>query len=99
MSYSSKMAGLVLIAGLVIGTALVATPVVADKSSASNGLEIADLKIHENTGLEQDIRFHEGTCQGGHTTTVLQGLGGCNPPPTGLITDPGNSDLHRQDSR
>jgi hypothetical protein len=50
MNYLAKLAGLVLIAGLVIGTASIATPASADKSSASNGLERADLKVHENTG-------------------------------------------------
>jgi hypothetical protein len=79
----AKIAGLVLIAGLVIGTASVVNAVAADKSSASNGLEIADLDVYENTGStaqnpsSQDIRFHEGTCQGGNTTAALQDLGGC----------------------
>jgi acyl-coenzyme A thioesterase PaaI-like protein len=51
-----------------------------------------------NTGLasDQDVRFHEGLCQGGHSTTVLDSIGGCNNP---IITPPGNSDNHRQDNK
>jgi hypothetical protein len=61
----------------------------AAKSSASNGIEIADNKVHENTGAvsSQDIRFHEGLCQAGITTEALEGLGGC-----GILTPPGESE-------
>jgi hypothetical protein len=38
-----------------------------------------------------DIRYHEGTCQGGHPVGIPDG---CD---NDLITDPGNSDNHRQD--
>jgi hypothetical protein len=44
---------------------------------------------------EQDIRFHEGICQGGHSTDVLDeitGGEGC-----GALGDPGKSDENRQD--
>jgi hypothetical protein len=84
-----------------IGLISMVTPVVlADKDDASNGLEEADPKVHDNTpgefGGDQDRRFHEGLCQGGHTTDALEGAGGCedNEP---LITDPGESDDNRQD--
>ena len=72
----------------------ITTPAFAGKSSGSNGLEKADENVHDNTGpvSDQDIRFHEGTCQGGHTTDVLEGLGGCD-----ILTDPGNSDDNRKD--
>jgi hypothetical protein len=62
---------------------------IAAKSSASNGIEIADNKVHENTGAvsPQDIRFHEGLCQAGITTEALEGLGGC-----GILTPPGESE-------
>jgi hypothetical protein len=61
---------------------------------ASNGLEIADERVHENTGpvSDQDVRFHEGLYQGGHTTEALESLGGC-----GILSDPGNSDNNKQD--
>ncbi|HYZ58120.1 MAG TPA: hypothetical protein VE544_00580 [Nitrososphaeraceae archaeon] len=43
---------------------------------------------------EQDVRFHEGTCQGGHSTDVLdEEFGGCD-----ALGDPGNSDDNRQDN-
>lgn len=75
--------------------ALSATNIVlADKSSGSNGLEKADDKVHENTGpvSDQDIKFHEGLCQGGHSTEALDNLGGCN-----ILSDPGESDENRND--
>jgi hypothetical protein len=51
-------------------------------------LNKADENIHDNTGFAspQDIRHHEGTCQGGHEVNIPEG---CDNP---LITDPGNSD-------
>jgi hypothetical protein len=69
--------------------------VLADKSSGSNGLEKADDKVHENTGpvSDQDIKFHEGLCQGGHSTEALDNLGGCD-----ILSDPGNSDDNRNDN-
>jgi hypothetical protein len=78
-------------------TTSLATQASAEKPDKT-GLEKADEKVHENTGStienpsEQEIRFHEGTCQGGHTTEVLDILGGCD-----VLSDPGDSDTHRQD--
>jgi hypothetical protein len=59
-------------------------PALADKSSASHGLNIADQNIHQNTGAlsKQDLNFHVGTCQGGHSTAVLDSLGGCSILPS-----------------
>jgi hypothetical protein len=77
-------------------TTSLATQASADKPDIT-GLEKADRNIHENTGStsdnpsDQDIRFHEGTCQGGHTTEALENLGGCD-----VLTDPGNSDGHHK---
>ena len=83
-----------IMASMTIGTVLAINPVYADKSSGSNGLETADVNVHENTGpvSSQDVRFHEGLCQGGHTTEALDGLGGCD-----ILTSPANSDDNRQD--
>jgi hypothetical protein len=64
----------------------------SDKSHAREGLDKADEKVHENTGglSDQDVRFHEGLCKGGHSTTVLDDLlGGCN-----AIGEPGESGEH-----
>jgi hypothetical protein len=77
-------------------TTSLATQASAEKPDIT-GLEKADRNIHENTGStpenpsDQDIRFHEGTCQGGHTTEALEGLGGCD-----VLSDPGNSDGHHK---
>jgi hypothetical protein len=69
------------------------------KDNAQGGLNNADDNVHENTDStpedlsEQDVRFHEGTCQGGHSTDVLdEEFGGCD-----AIGDPGESDNNRQD--
>jgi hypothetical protein len=75
-------------ASMAIALASVIAPIaVADKSSGSNGLETADKKIHENTDStpehlsQQDLNFHVGTCQGGHTTQALNDIaGGCTLP-------------------
>jgi hypothetical protein len=72
-------------------------PAAADKGGEcrdDNGFERADCEVHENTGpvSDQDINFHEGTCQGGHTSEALEGLGGCE-----ILTPPGNSDDNRND--
>jgi hypothetical protein len=91
--------------GLVIGaiaTAMVVAgsssviPASAGKDNAQGGLNNADDKVHENTGdgetgSKQDLAFHEGTCQGGHSTDAL-GEGGCD-----ALGDPGRSDDNRQD--
>jgi hypothetical protein len=93
-----NLAIFVLVAAIVTAVTAISSlgpAALAAKSSGSNGLERADQNVHENTGpgSPQDIRFHEGTCQGGHATAAL-GPSGCNNP---LITAPGNSDNHRQD--
>jgi hypothetical protein len=77
-----------------LGVAAVPYAAYGSVDLASNGLEIADEKVHENTGAvsDQDVRFHEDLCQGGHTTEALEGLGGCD-----VLTDPGESDDNRQD--
>jgi hypothetical protein len=52
----------------------------------------ADENVHENTpgefGGDQDVRYHEGTCQGGSDSAACD---------FDIITDPGNSDDNRQD--
>lgn len=90
----SLFSATVLVTVTFLVTFSVTNTVMADKDSASQGLEKADENVHENTGSvsEQDIRFHEGLCQGGHTTDALEGLGGCN-----ILSAPGNSDDNRQD--
>jgi hypothetical protein len=80
---------------IAIGTTTsMATTAFAGKSSGDNGLDKADVNIHENTpgefGGQQDIAHHDGTCQGGHEVHIQDG---CN---NDLISDPGNSDDHRK---
>ena len=60
------------------------------------GIDVADVNVHENTGLASnpDVRFHEGLCQAGISTAVLDTLQGCATP---IITAPGESDEVRQD--
>jgi hypothetical protein len=62
-------------------TAVSTTPAAsADKTSGSNGLETADVNVHENTPGgpvgQQDINFHTGLCQGGHSTKALEQVTG-----------------------
>lgn len=80
---------------IVVATNSIGSTAFADKSSGSNGLDKSDQNVHENTpggfAGDQDIRYHEGTCQGGHPVDIPDG---CD---NDLITDPGNSDNHRQD--
>lgn len=83
-----------LLASLTIGSTIAITSAFAAKSSGSNGLEKADENVHENAPEERDVTFHEGLCQGGYSTEALDNLGGCD---SSVITDPGNSDDHRQD--
>jgi hypothetical protein len=97
MNTIARFAVLVISAGLVIGTTSMTNQVFADKSNAQDGLNRADENVHENAP-QNDVTFHEGLCQGGHSTDVLDEITdgeGCdaNPP----ITDPGNSDDNRQD--
>ena len=42
-----------------------------------------------HASLDQDVRFHEGTCQGGRDHPACD---------FDIITEPGNSDDHRQDN-
>ena len=85
---------LIIAATMVTAVVPMAISVSADKSSGSNGLEKADDKVHDNTGpvSDQDIKFHEGLCQGGHSTEALDNLGGCD-----ILSDPGESDDNRND--
>jgi hypothetical protein len=64
-------------------------PMLAAAQKQPPGIETADENIHENTGAvsPQDVRFHEGLCQAGITTTALESLGGCS-----ILTAPGQSD-------
>lgn len=83
---------------IAVGIPSLGTAAFADKSDASKGTEVADPKVHENTGStpedpsDQDIRFHEGMCQGDLTTEVLESIGGCD-----ALSDPGESDDNRND--
>lgn len=88
------MAIFLIATSIAVVTTSVGTPAFADK--ARKGLDKADENVHEHlgTGTEGDVRFHEGLCQGGHSTTVLDSINGCDNP---IITDPGKSDDHRQD--
>jgi hypothetical protein len=80
---------------IAIATISVYNPIALAQSStdpARKGLDIADEKIHENTHStpsdlsQQDVNFHTGICQGGHSTTVLDQLAqGCSG---GLIQSP-----------
>jgi hypothetical protein len=67
-----------------IGIATTGTTAFAGKDSASGGLNKADVNIHQNTGAlsKQDFNFHVGTCQGGHSTAVLDSIGGCTILPS-----------------
>jgi hypothetical protein len=94
MKSHTYLAIFVIAATIAIGTVSIANPVLADKSSGQNGLDKADPNVHDTPGGfagDQDIRFHEGTCQGGHPVDIPEG---CDNP---LITDPGNSDTNRKD--
>lgn len=87
MNSIRQFAILAIASGLVIGTTFMTIPVAAE-DHAQKGLNIADVKVHDNTGplSDQDFRFHEGICQGGHTTDVLnevtngQGCDALNSP-------------------
>jgi hypothetical protein len=72
-----------------------------NKDNAQGGLNNADDNVHDNAGgpnaelgSDQDVRFHEGLCQGGHSTSALD----CeDAKEQGIIGEPGNSDENRQD--
>jgi len=61
-------------------------PALADKSSTSKGLNTADVNIHNHTpgGFtgKQDLNFYVGICNGGHSTTALNNIGGCSILPS-----------------
>ncbi|HEY6657046.1 MAG TPA: hypothetical protein VIZ62_00825 [Nitrososphaeraceae archaeon] len=82
---------------IAIGTTTsIATTAFADKSSGSNGLEKADKLIHDHFGglSDKDVKWHEGICQGEHSTKALDEAtngAGCS-----ALGDPGNSDDHRK---
>ena len=78
----------VLVVSAVTVVATVSTPA-AFAQTINPGLETADPHVHNTPGGfggQQDVNFHTGTCQGGHTTTDLNGIGGC-----GILQSP--SDL------
>jgi hypothetical protein len=74
----SAIAIFVIAATMAIATVTfsIATPVLADKNSAHDGLEKADDNVHDNApgGLGGDIdqKFHNGLCHGGHSTDAFQ---------------------------
>jgi hypothetical protein len=78
----------VIVATLVTAITAMSTPAaLAAKSSGSNGLEIADQNVHNTPGEfggQQDVNFHVGICQGGHSTEALEGAfpGGCSDLPS-----------------
>jgi hypothetical protein len=76
-------------ASIGIVTTTFTIPISADKDKASQGIEKADDKVHENTGpvSNQDVKFHEGLCQADITTEALEDLGGCD-----ILTPPGESE-------
>lgn len=92
MDTRNALAIFVIAAAMVIAIVPMAVPVTADKSSAQDGLNEADEKVHDKTPGEfagdEDIRFHEGTCQGGHPVDIPEG---CD---NDLITEPGESEDH-----
>ena len=87
MYTKNALAIFVIAASIVIATVSMTNPVAAD--NARKGLDKADENVHDNApgGLLGDIdkRFHEGLCQGEHSTTIVdKELGGC-----GAIPEPG----------
>ena len=88
---------LVLVAAIVTAITTISTlspAALAQKSNnqhGSNGLEVADQHVHDTPGGfggQQDVNFHVGICQGGHSTAALDassfhGCGGV-PSPSGL---------------
>ena len=93
-SYSSAMLSVGMNSSLIIGMATMLTLVVtvgmtmttaAFADSRETGESTADDQIHNNPGApelksDQDIRFHEGICQGGSSG------GACDLP---IIGEPG----------
>ena len=92
------MAILGVVAIIVAAINATSTPsALAAKSSGSNGLEIADRNVHNTPGDfggQQDVNFHVGICQGGHSTKALEGAfpGGCSDLPSPSELGSGHSD-------
>lgn len=95
MNTRTYLATFLIAATIVMATVSIASVASADKDDASNGLDKADQNVHDKTPEEfagkQDLKFHEGTCQGEHPVDIPDG---CDNE---LITDPGESDDKRQD--
>jgi hypothetical protein len=92
MDTKNALAILVIATSLAIAIVPMVTQASADKNDADEGLETADEEVHDNTGglgSGPDLKFHEGTCQGGHTTDALENLGGCD-----ILPEPGESGEH-----
>ena len=76
---------LVLVAAIVTAITAISAlspAALAQKSHGSNGLEVADQHVHDTPGGfggQQDVNFHTGICQGGHSTAALDAspFGGC----------------------
>ena len=93
MNTRTYLAIFLIAASIAIGTiSSIATQAFAADDPARKGLDKADDNIHKNTDStpndlsKQDLRFHEGICQGGHSTTVVDdNFGGCDniPAPGG----------------
>jgi hypothetical protein len=76
----------------------------SNKDNAQDGLNNADGNVHDNAGgpnadlgSDQDVRFHEGLCQGGHSTNALdcenaKEDGIIGEPSNSAVEEPGNSD-------
>ena len=78
--YLKELAILVNLASMMSTLTTMSIPALADKSSASQRLNIADQNIHNNLRLKskQDLNFHIGTCNGGHSTAILDTIGVCS---------------------
>ena len=88
MTNTLELIDLPIFAIIVIGTWLnYLTEAYADPNNPT-----ADENVHENTpgefGGDQDVRYHEGTCQGGSDSAACD---------FDTITEPGNSDDLRED--
>lgn len=87
MNTRTYLAIFLIASSIAVGIASVALPVSAE-DPARGGLDKADENVHDTPGgLLGDIdkRFHEGICQGGHSTTIVdRELGGCD-----AIKEPG----------
>ena len=82
------------VAAMAIVTTIGITTTTTTMAYAEPNNPTADENVHDRTpgefGGDQDVRYHEGTCQGGSDSAA------CN---LSIITDPGNSDDNRQDNK